>query len=515
MTDQLRGFIQESVLTLLCFDDDAVPLVTTKIDVGLFESDIYKDIATAAVEYYEEFREAPKAHISNLLEEKIKGKNDRLGKLYEMKLKALYQAKDEVNSKYVLGELDKFVKRQRLKVAIVEAADLIKADEVGEAEERIEKALRTNIDTFDPGLDFSDTEGMLGFFESEVESYKTGIKPLDDINLGPAPGELFIVLGPANRGKTWALTHLGKWCAIQKLKVLHISLEMSEEKMAQRYIQSIFAMGRRESKIKYAKFMEDEMGRMSGIGFEELTRPTLKDKNAKEYLMSMLDGEARSRSGVGNRFRLRLKRFPTNGLNMRGLEAYLDGMERYHGFMPDVIILDYADLMTINSDRLRIDTGIIYKELRRIAVERNIAMVTASQSNRLGEDAKTLTLKHLAEDYSKAATADNIIAYSQTAAEQKLGLARLFIAKARNEARAQTILISQAYNMGQFCMQAIPVADKYWSELKALSGEDGDGGLRETVEGDTSRERIKNKVRNRVPNEGRTREAARKTRSSR
>jgi len=170
-----------------------------------------------------------------------------------------------------------------------------------------------------------------------------------------------------------------------------------------------------------------------------------------------------------NRLKIWIKRFPTGALTIQGLETYLDAMDNYHHFQPDVIIVDYADLMSISSMNLRIETGNLYKELRRIAVERNVAVATASQSNRLGEDAKVISLKHLAEDYSKAAIADNILAYCQTSQEQKLGLARLFIAKARDEEREQTILISQCYRIGQFCMNAIPMQNRYWDNLEIMS----------------------------------------------
>jgi hypothetical protein len=147
-------------------------------------------------------------------------------------------------------------------------------------------------------------------------------------------------------------------------------------------------------------------------------------------------------------------------------------MERFHNYVPDVLIVDYADLLAVDAANLRISTGYVYKELRRVAVERNMAVVSPSQSNRLGEDAKVLSLKYLAEDYSKAATADDIIAYCQSSVELRLGLARLFIAKARDEEREQTVLISQAYKMAQFCMDSAMISDRYWSLLDAHNNEE-------------------------------------------
>lgn len=254
--------------------------------------------------------------------------------------------------------------------------------------------------------------------------------------------------------------HIAKMCAMQRLKVLYISLEMSEEKIAQRFFQSLFSVTKRQSEIIYTRFEQDELSRLNGFRIESLTRPSLQDEGIETAL-------AKKMQHFDGRFKVFIKRFPTNALSIRGLEAYLDSMERFHNYIPDVLILDYADLLAVDAANLRISTGYTYKELRRIAVERNFAVVSPSQSNRLGEDAKVLSLKYLAEDYSKAATADDIIAYCQSSLELRLGLARLFIAKARDEEREQTVLISQAYKMAQFCMDSTMISDRYWTLLDA------------------------------------------------
>ena len=180
------------------------------------------------------------------------------------------------------------------------------------------------------------------------------------------------------------------------------------------------------------------------------------------------------RQRIANKMRkLRLpvlvKEFPTGHLTIPGLEAYLDQLERYDGFIPDVLIVDYADLFNIESSRVREDTGKIYKDLRGLGVDRELAVITASQSNRLGEDAKKLTLKHLAEDYTKAATSDMIVTYSQTTVEKELGLGRLWIAKNRDNEDGQTFTISHALGMGQFVIDCAVADSQYWSLLEDLS----------------------------------------------
>jgi replicative DNA helicase len=492
-TDQLSGSLAENILTLLCFDDTAAPIIVNSVDVGLFESDIYKEIAKRAFEYYREFKTSPKDHLPDLFEDLLNDKvNPRKAELYQRTLINLHEFQSDINRDYVLSKLTGFVRQQRLKSAIVDATTYVREGNLDNAETVLNNALKSTLDIFHPGIQFTDSQNSLRFFDELTPSYMTGVKPLDDMKFGPAPGELMVILAPANRGKTWFMVHLGKFCAIQRLKVLHLSLEMSEEKMAQRYVQTFFSYGKRKAEASYVKFNTDEMGRFTTMSLSDIVRPTIQ-QTTEANSMKVYHDLIQKLDRVHGRLKLWIKRFPTGALTISGLEAYLDSMDRFYHYHPDVLLVDYADLMNLDSSHLRTETGKLYKELRRIAVERNIAMVTASQANRLGEDAKIITLKHLAEDYSKAATADNIIAYCQTSQELRLGLARLFIAKARDEEREQTVLISQCYRIGQFCMNAIHMQNRYWDELDVMAGSPA-----ETEEKEEPKPRRLGKVKERV-----------------
>lgn len=465
MSDNISGSLQENLLTLLVFDEKTAPIIANTVEIGLFESDFFKEIARVAIDFYRQFKEPAKEHIADLLESKLNDrKNTKTAELYKRLITNLYQSRDTVNSTYVISQLTQFVRRQRLKAAIIEAAGLIKEDKIDEAENSVNKALKNKVEVFNSGIEFTDPTKSLQFFNIEQNAFPTGVPHLDKEFIGPAPGELFIVLAPPNRGKTQFLVQIGKVCALNRKKVLHISLEMSEILMAQRYVQAFFSLSKRKAEINVSRFIHDDLGRLSRFQMEELKRPTLDDFKLEKALAEKI-------RKLQHRIHLLIKRFPTGALDIDGFEVYLDSLERLENYVPDIVLLDYADLMKLDYRNLRTSTGEIYKELRRIAVERNLAMVTASQSNRLGEDARIITLKHLAEDYSKAATADNIVAYCQTSAEMNLGLARLYIAKARNEEKNKTILISQAYQIGQFCMDSTIVNDRYWNLIDTRSEE--------------------------------------------
>jgi hypothetical protein len=107
----------------------------------------------------------------------------------------------------------------------------------------------------------------------------------------------------------------------------------------------------------------------------------------------------------------------------------------------------------------------IYVNLRGLAVSRNIAVAVVSQSNREGLKAKVVTEGNVGEDWGKIANSDDVWAYNQSEAEQKLGLARLFIAKARGDHQRFFVAISQNYHMGQFVRSSGIVATPYWEAV--------------------------------------------------
>jgi replicative DNA helicase len=264
-------------------------------------------------------------------------------------------------------------------------------------------------------------------------------------------------MAPTNRGKSWWLMHLGKWALLQRQSVLHITLEMSEPKTAARYLQSFFSITKRQAPTRLPKFIRNSEGGVIDVNYEELTRPSFADVDIRAKLSSKIRREFRRRP------KLKIKGFPSGKLTLAMLEAYLDNLARFENFTPDVLIVDYADLMSIKDVKnLRQELGAISVGLRGIGVERNMAVITASQTNREGINARVVDETNMSEDISKAFTADVLLTYNQTAAEYAMGLARIYVAKNRDDETKMMALITQAYAMGQFCLDSSPLMPQYW-----------------------------------------------------
>ncbi len=456
MSEQFTNALQENILILLCFSDE-VKMLSNVVTVDLFESSIYRDIANVAIDFYREFQKPIAEHLPDVLQYQLESSK---GELFKHVLEAIFQSKDSINKNYVMKQLEKFVRQQKLKQTVKDAADKILDGNLDEAEHVFDKYRKTVLKQFDIGTKLSDTVKSLRFLKDEVQGHHTGIKLLDELGICPAPKELFVFVSLPGYGKSWFFIHIGKFALLQRKKVLHITLEMSEENVCKRYIQSLFNIS------KYALethtipvFSRSDDGILSSIDFKEIRKKTLglTDDGIEKTIHSKLK-KLKNPQVI-------IKEFPTGSLTMKTLNAYLDNLEASIKFIPDIIVVDYADLMNIDASNVRVATGRIYQELRGLAVERNLAVVTASQANRGAEGIKWITRKQLAEDYSKVAIADNLITFNQTQAEYKLKLARLFVDKGRNDRSGDAILISQNYALGQFCMDSIKMNNDYWNTL--------------------------------------------------
>ncbi len=472
ITDSLSAPLQLQLLTLLCFSPTASSLIRGAIEPRMFSSTVQRRIVDRVYAYLDEFHRPPQDHLSDLIEDIIDngGQSEEKSspEMYADVMESLLTLRKKVDEDFVLSQLESFVRQQALRTGIVRASEAVQSGDLAGAEAAMHTAMRTQLKVFTPGLTLS--EGLARINEeTRTDLLPLAIKPLDDNQLGPARGELWLFMAPPKRGKSWMLTHIGKQGLLHRLSVLHITLEISERLVVQRYIQSLFSVQRIKARVNVIRLKTDDIGRVYQLERETLReRLSFKDSGIKALLTTKL-GKFHARE------RLLVKAFPTGVLTISALRNYLDLLERTGNFTPDVLIVDYPDLMKISSDNYRLEIGTVFRDLRGIAVERNLMCAVATQSNRSGATAKVVTDAHTSEDYSKIATADTVLTYSQTLAEKELGLARIFVSNTRvGEQDRFIVLVTQAYRIGQFCLDSTALPSTYDSHLQALLGKNPD-----------------------------------------
>lgn len=288
-----------------------------------------------------------------------------------------------------------FCRKQALKQALETAVDQMQAEKYESIVETIKRAVTVGT-TPAVGHDFFN-ELDARFTKLKRDTIPTGIPELDHkdiLNGGSGKGELLCVVGGSGAGKSHFLTMIGANALKDGRNVLHYTFELSETAVGIRYDSNL-------CEIDASDVLDSK-------------------DNVKSSYESM------------NLGRLFIKEYPTNTASIFTIRAHIERLE-LKGFKPDVIVIDYADIMrsTRQFDSLRHELKLVYEELRGLAMELKIPIWTASQSNKEGANAEVIDMTNMSEAYGKAMICDFIVSISRKTHEKSTGWGRLYVAKNR------------------------------------------------------------------------------------
>jgi len=289
-----------------------------------------------------------------------------------------------------------FCRKQALKAALENAVDQMQADKYESIVESIRKAVQVGTAP-SVGHDFFN-EMDARFTRLKRDTIPTGIPELDKkelLNGGSGKGELLCVVGGSGSGKSHFLTMIGANALKNGRNVLHYTFELSETAVGIRYDSNLCDMDSNEV------------------------------MDRKEEVKKFYDENKQ----LG---RLFIKEYPTNTASIFTIRSHVERLD-LKGFKPDIIIIDYADIMrsTRQFDSLRHELKLVYEELRGLAMEFGIPIWTASQSNKEGANAEVIDMTNMSEAYGKAMICDFIISVSRRSHEKASGWGRLYVAKNR------------------------------------------------------------------------------------
>ena len=278
---------------------------------------------------------------------------------------------------WFLEEFEKFTKRQELERAILKAADLLEKGEFDPVEKLVKDAVQISLQR-DMGTDyFADPKERLNKYFNQGGQVSTGWPQLDRVMYGGmSRGELNIFAGGSGSGKSLVMMNIALNWLQQGLSGVYITLELSEELTSLRTDAMLTAMSTREIR--------------KDLDTTEL-RVKMSAKKAGQY---------------------RVKSLPAQS-NVNAIRSYIKEVQIQTGIKIDFVMVDYLDLVMpvsvkVNPTDQFIKDKYVSEELRNLAKELGILMITASQLNRSAVEEIEFDHSHIAGGISKINTADYV-----------------------------------------------------------------------------------------------------------
>ena len=336
--------------------------------------------------------------LDNISEDEFKSCSDLISKL---------EADLKTSVDWLCDQTEKFCQEKAVYNAIMDSIKIIdKKDKkrgTGSIPEILTEALSVSFDT-NIGHDFiEDADSRYDYYHVREEKLQFDLEYFNKITKGGLSKKtLNIILASTGVGKTMFMTH----CAAHHLtlgkNVLYLTMEMSEERIAERIDANLM----------------------------DVTIDDLKElpKDAYEKKMVRIKG--------GTKGKLIVKEYPTAAAGSAHFRHLLQELRIKKSFKPDVIYVDYLNICS--SARMKMGGAVnsymyikaIAEELRGLAVEFDVPIISATQSNRDAYNSSDVGLDNTSESFALPATADFMFALIST--EDLEGLNQILVKQLKN-----------------------------------------------------------------------------------
>jgi hypothetical protein len=147
---------------------------------------------------------------------------------------------------------------------------------------------------------------------------------------------------------------------------------------------------------------------------------------------------------------------PASAPTIQQIKEHLNWIEYSENFVPDVIVLDYGDIIKAEKSGDKKDMGGVYWGLKEIAKERKCAVITATQTNRDSMYGKDISITQVGEDYKKLQHVDGMLLLHQTDDEKADRIMRVSAGVVRKESFdvRQQVMVLQCLELGQVCIES-------------------------------------------------------------
>lgn len=398
-----REDLEKMLLKRATLDRKWMNILSGTFDKRFFKTPYIGLIAEILVKYYVKFGNVPSNKaVSSMAKAYAKKHNDDVDVAAINKLISDISTFDmQLPDDVVSSSLKDFIRKNAFYNALYDNADMLGKDEDSYAkvvEKCLENFDRVQKITFNDtalGMDYFDPAAMeehWKYISNPESKISTGFPSIDVYTHGGFLKDgrsLYLVMAQAGLGKSLFLSNLAKNFLEQGLKVVVISLEMSEDVYAQRFD---------------AHISKNDINSLNATSIDSLS----KIKNFyKEHPTASLF----------------IKEYPPKSVTCNDIRAYLDNL-KLAGHSFDVLIVDYLNLVksSIKSDNMFVDGLDVSEKLRAISYEFKVPVVSAIQTNREGMNNAEVGMENISQSSGIAFTADFLLSLFRTEEDRSNGL---------------------------------------------------------------------------------------------
>jgi replicative DNA helicase len=389
--------LEQTILSNLLYNDDYCRKVIPYIKEDYFEDIASKKIFASFSEYVDNYKEPPSIEALKITLDARKDLNEDT---FKEVIKTIDEFKidKDTNQEWLISETEKFCQNRdlynsiRRSILILDGKD--KELDKGSIPQLLSESLGISFDNH-IGHDYiNDFDERFEFYHRKEERLPFDIDILNKITKGGLPKKsLTVLLASTGVGKSLVMCHMGAASLMHGKNVLYITAEMAEERIAERIDANLL-----------------------NVTIDELT---LMPKNVFEKKINRLKEKTPGR--------LVIKEYPTGAANAGHFRHLLNELRLKKSFVPDIIFIDYLNICA--SSRIKgaasANTYVLIKsiaeEIRGLAMEFNVPIVSATQANREGYNSGDMDLTNTSESIGLPATVDAMFALISTEELESMG----------------------------------------------------------------------------------------------
>ena len=401
--------IEQTILKNLIFNEDysrkVLPFVKPDYFSDRTERLIYREVNDFILKYnalpsFESLVISVKDK-NGLQEQEVKNYVDYLGEINKDK-------SETSKLDWLLDQTEKFCQEKAIYNAVLDSIQILdgkdkSGHDKGAIPQILSDALAVTFDT-NVGHDYlQDSDSRYDFYHRKEERIPFDLDYFNKITKGGLPAKtLNIALAGTGVGKSLFMCHVAAGAMVQGKNVLYITMEMAEEKIAERIDANLLNVN-----------LDDLMQLPKDIYDKKVAR--VKD---------MCTGK------------LIIKEYPTASASVTHFRSLLNELHLKRNFLPDIIFIDYLNICS--SSRLKVGSNVnsytyvksIAEEIRGLAVEFNVPIVSATQTTRSGFTSSDPGLEDTSESFGLPATAD--LMFALVSSEELEALGQIMVKQLKN-----------------------------------------------------------------------------------